>query len=375
MTALSGKEGPSHVRPASRDAELFNDSVFGELRARAKVPDDFVNGGWDLSTLRPGGGKGGTRMAFVGESYIVKELSKGDHATLLKITNSYGQHVKGGGTLLSPIYLHFRDIASNRFFFAMQNCIGSGPFKVMYDLKACADDKLMEHDGERVEAVHKRIWNVPMWCGKCAWNAARKRYHIGKLQARSAEIVLTAAQREVFLGALCRDAEWLASHRIMDYSLLIAEKEVLRDIANADQGRHGLSLGPFSRRGPCDGHDTLVYVAIIDFFQLWTFGKRVAQYMKILELNKATVPPKYYASRFVAHFESRVAAVKTEESPSGTCPGPSPIAPPVGDVPLAPPALDLNLQELPEKVFSVDCCVPWNTCSPGRTTLGAALPK
>lgn len=62
--------------------------------------------------------------------------ASGDHATLLQVSGSYAQHIRSGDTILCPIYLHFRDKGTGRFFFAMRNAIGSGPFRALYDLKA-----------------------------------------------------------------------------------------------------------------------------------------------------------------------------------------------------------------------------------------------
>ena len=97
---------------------------FSEIRRAAQVPDDFINAGWQLENLEKGGGKGGTLMARIGHLYIIKELSKGDHASLLEVASSYGQHVRGGDSLITPMYLHFRDIQTNRTFFAMRNSTG-----------------------------------------------------------------------------------------------------------------------------------------------------------------------------------------------------------------------------------------------------------
>jgi len=221
------------IRPAGRQAELFNEQIFSELRAHAQVPDDFVNSGWSLENLSHGGGKGGSLMARGRDSYIVKELSKGDHECLLRIATSYGQHVQGKETLLCPIYLHFRDKATDRCFFAMRNSIGSGPFKACLDLKGCADDKFLEKDGKKIEAVHKRIWNVGMWCGQSGWSTARKVYHAGKVEARSIQLAMTKEQRDWFVGALRRDTEWLASNNLMDYSLLVAMMSCVAVLWNA----------------------------------------------------------------------------------------------------------------------------------------------
>merc|ERR1719203_1761495 len=99
----------AEIRPGGRAVEFFNEQIFSELRAFAQVPDDFLNDGFRLDGLESGGGKGGELMARVGENYIVKCLSKGDHIVLLRIAGSYAQHVRTGETMLCPIYLHFRD--------------------------------------------------------------------------------------------------------------------------------------------------------------------------------------------------------------------------------------------------------------------------
>jgi len=299
----------SQVRPASREVELFNEPLFCELRALERVPDDFINSGWDLDQLQAGGGKGGTLMVRVGCSYIVKELSAGDHASLLAIAGDYSQHVRAGETLLCPIYLHFRDVETGRFFFAMRNSVGKGPFAAMYDLKGCADDKTIELDGNPIKAVHKRIWNVGMWLSKSSWTEERCRYYEGKLAARSVDIMMTPEQRSSFLKCLKRDTEFLAAHELMDYSLLVAIRE-----GPAGESASGASRPsapghrPLVRKGPNGGESSL-HLSIIDFLQKWTNAKRVASGIKFLETNKATIPPGAYAERFRKHFEEHTKEV------------------------------------------------------------------
>lgn len=329
----AGPGEPAPIRPGGREAELFNERLFCELRAYAQVPDDFVNGGWDLGKLEAGGGKGGTLMARVSSAYIVKELSKGDHDTLLAIAGSYAKHVRAGETLLCPVYLHFRDVATGRLFFAMRNTVGKGPFAALYDLKGCADDKTIELAGEPIKAVHKRIWNLGMWCSRSSWSEERCRYFEGKLGARSVEIVMTPEQRTKFLQCLKRDTDWLASHQLMDYSLLVGIKEGPDGSASASGGGTGASaLGhrPLLRKGP-GGSEIALHVSIIDFLQKWTNGKKVARVLKCMETNKATVPPAFYASRMLKHFEGRVKEAATEEGAARTAALPVPIAPPAGD--------------------------------------------
>jgi len=294
-------DAASSIRPAGRAVELFNENVFSELRSRAGIPDDFLNTGWDFANFQHGGGKGGSMMAFVEDKFIVKELSAGDHKPLLSLAPSYGDHVRTGDTLLSPIYLHFRDMASDRYLFAMRNSIGKSPFKACYDLKGCADDKLIEKEGERIKAVHKRIWKIGMWCGQVNWTDERKRYYAGKVEARRIQVELQPQQRSSFISLLKRDTDFLAGHNLMDYSLLIATKE----IPCGEESPSPSALKPYRCAGP-NGKDLLVYMSLIDFLQVWTTGKRVARCIKVCECNKATIPPKAYANRMLTHFTHQV---------------------------------------------------------------------
>ena len=52
----------------------FNDEHHSKIRARCKVPDNFLQN-FDFSKMKGGGGKGGNPMAFTADRlYIVKEI-------------------------------------------------------------------------------------------------------------------------------------------------------------------------------------------------------------------------------------------------------------------------------------------------------------
>merc|ERR1712176_1649564 len=118
--------------------------------------------------------------------------------------------------------------------------------------------------------------------------------------ARTVQISLTASQRAKFAQAMERDIAWLSANRLMDYSLLVAVKE-----------GGGPCTGKPSPRGTNgNGNKTMVHLAIIDYLQKWTNGKRVARFIKVLETNKATVPPNVYGSRFQSHLLARVREIE-----------------------------------------------------------------
>jgi len=292
---------------SGREVRLYNDEHFSKLRRLHGIPDNFLDAGWDMThEMKKSDAKGGALMAFIGHVFVVKDLNTGDHGSLLEISASYVNHATSGETLLAPIYLHWQDVEDGKNYFVMGSTCGKGPFLTMYDLKGCDDDKTLERDGKPIKVVHKRFFNLCMWCGTCAWDDARVVYFEGKVKARKVQFTVTEVQREEVLRKLQRDTDWLKQEDLMDYSLLVGIKE-------------GPS-GSFSekRRLPCqqalvrangDGsRDVAMYVGIIDYLQKWNFGKVVAKMIKVLEHRKATIKPEPYGDRFNEHFKAAFVA-------------------------------------------------------------------
>eukprot|EP00747_Dinoflagellata_sp_TGD_P187795 gnl/TRDRNA2_/TRDRNA2_45839_c0_seq1.p1 gnl/TRDRNA2_/TRDRNA2_45839_c0~~gnl/TRDRNA2_/TRDRNA2_45839_c0_seq1.p1 ORF type:complete len:388 (+),score=78.52 gnl/TRDRNA2_/TRDRNA2_45839_c0_seq1:100-1263(+) len=309
------------IRPAGLEALLYNDELFATLRKRLGVPDDFINTGWSIDGLTKGSGKGGTPMIFLGSEYVVKEMSQGDHNTMLEVTKSYIEHVSAtDDTFLTMVLAHFEDPATNKKYFAMGNQVGKGPFTSLYDLKGCADDKMLVHEGKPVKSVHKRIWNLSMWFGKCMWSEERRLYYSCKQAAAHIDLSVTAEQRTLALRKIQRDTEWLGKHRLMDYSLLVG---ICHGPAGFASPSTGLRSCMVQRNKQGDG-DVAIYIGIIDFLQKWTNGKKCARVIKVAECNKATIPPLPYGRRFYRHFEESFTA--TAEAPIPPKSKPSPAA-------------------------------------------------
>jgi hypothetical protein len=308
------------ICPAGREAKLFGEVFFSQLRKAANIPDDFVNEGWSLDSLESGGAKGGCLMAFLGSEFVVKELNSGDHHSLLKITESYFEHVRDGDTMLGAILMHFEDLATGRRFFVMRNVLGAGPFLAKYDLKGCNDDKTLELFGKKLTDASMLISNAGRWCGyfgsEYCYDAFSE-FSAGKKAASRMDLVVTEAQREVILRRLQKDTEWLTSHQLMDYSLIVGVKT----------GAPGFMADcPDSFVRVCeDGSEVAVCIGIIDFLQQWNLKKMVARTMKCLECNKATIPPAAYARRFCDYFEERfVCTTKVWEREQATEPDVTP---------------------------------------------------
>lgn len=303
----------SHIRAAGRRVCTWNDALWKQVRQLDGVQDNFLEENVSFSNLKAGGGKGGDLMCFTRDfAYIVKELSDGDHDSLLRLARGLVEHLLKADTLMASVYLHFQQVETGRRFFVMRNMLPwKGPWAGRYDLKGCADDKTLELDGRRIQTVRKRIWNVGLWIGHCApklcWSEARNTYKNGKRNAHKLKLQLTPTQREVVLRCLERDVAWLQANNLMDYSIIIGQRrlgvdELAKDhlalkALRAPQEELLQPIGYKEKDGVC-----LLYIGVIDYLQQWTSSKKIARCIKVLECNKATVPPRMYGHRFLRHF-------------------------------------------------------------------------
>jgi len=311
-----------HLVVNGKKVTPHNDKFWRKLRERDGIDHDFLADPQYIGAFKSGGGKGGDLMAFTTDcAYIIKEVGKGDHEALLRVTPSYFERVKDGSSILCTMYLHYTD-ESDHSYMVMRNILRHArPWQGLYDLKGCDDDKTLERNGQKIAVVHKRIWHVHMWCGNCTWTDDRMTYYQGKVAARSLQILLTPAQKARISKHLKLDTDWLAEEGLMDYSLLVGTKRLTRaefeadDVARwactgaEDELRQPMvhvveAVGEPGPEGAGKGDVMLVYVGIIDFLQSWTTGKKIAMYLKVMERNKATIPPAAYAERFYRHFDN-----------------------------------------------------------------------
>mmetsp|Transcript_63583 Transcript_63583/g.196890 ORF Transcript_63583/g.196890 Transcript_63583/m.196890 type:complete len:383 (+) Transcript_63583:85-1233(+) len=315
------------VQVAGRDVEVWNDEFFSRLRRLHGVPDDFLNlareKSVDLTLARSESklGKGGD-LQFTSScsTYVIKSASGDDHKSLLVRAEAYVDRLMKGSSLIVPIYLHFRDPLTGKAYIAMRNLTTPDvKWDEKYDLKGCADDKTVMRAGKLIEPVHKRFYRMDMWC-RCMWTAKRHTYFEGKVRGRAFHFDFPKSQRDQIVRMVQDDAQWLTSQGLMDYSLFVAIRRVHRSevepsifgsgcTANGTIGA-GSASSAVRQWAMRDG-DTVVFVtlSIIDFLQPWTPGKKVAQCIKFLECNKATIPPAAYGARFKRHFAERLRGV------------------------------------------------------------------
>ncbi|CAD7946169.1 unnamed protein product [Amoebophrya sp. A25] len=363
----------------NKSVTLCNDEHFSRVRERCGLRNDFLKNEFEFTPdfFEPHGGKGGELMCFTrSRKFIVKQMSPGDHQTLLEIAKQYVDHVLGGQTLLTLMPLHFtyekrpylvminclaksysaKATASPRDSWDLENLLSSenGGYDFLYDLKGCDDDKLMMRAGKKIAAVRKRIWHIWMWGGKCFWSDKRREYYQEKVAARAWKLDNVPENvRGVVTAAIRRDCEeFLMPLGLMDYSLIVAGKKLskadqlpssavmnditLNKIPTSPQnwrcpilvtpkkitgtGGSQMNKGQADGKNKQDGknkttasaapstppsRDTfqpdevlVLSIGIIDFLQRWTAIKRVAQCVKVMERDKATIPPEAYGRRF-----------------------------------------------------------------------------
>lgn len=188
--------------------------------------------------------------------YIVKELSDGDHVTLMKHTKALLEVMLSGNTLMVKFYAHFKcegKIFAGEIRFrsrfcrhisasAMENCLPFGvAWKLLFDLKGCRDDKTMMIDGKRVRkwnwqqtltaakiykvpAVHKRCFScLQCWyccdieaCTCCCYPEERRMYYKGKTTAYTKDLLFTEDQATKFKSMLKSDAETFKKLGVMN---------------------------------------------------------------------------------------------------------------------------------------------------------------
>jgi hypothetical protein len=265
----------SPVKVDGREVMEYNKAAFASLREQYNVPVDFLKD-FKFDKMRESGGKGGDMLAFVGEDYIVKQVTGGDQELLEQsaFVDSHVEHVKGE-SIIARIYMHFHVREDGTKwggfdYFAQSNWLPKrkgAEYMQVYDLKGSRDDKTLIRHGEKIEEVHKRCWNVGMW-SSCCWTTARHHYYEGKFHALHCKFHVSEEDKQNIMRVINRDAKWFMKHGLMDYSLVVGVIE----------GRPGQRKEEFPPGAPgsgqpwihhCDDVTVAYYMGIIDYLQEW----------------------------------------------------------------------------------------------------------
>ena len=203
--------------PASiggEEVELLNDSHFEKIRNACGVKlSDLTPDLFKFTSLEKGGGKGGSLMQFTNDGrLLVKQLSGDDHKSLELHFAGYCTRVveDGGESVIARFFFHFKRPADNKHYVVMNSLFPSESLDTVWDLKGCADDKIMREHGKSVAQVHKR-WFMLHWlvseatCG-CLLPLERREYKAGKTRARTEKFALNPEDFSAFMKSVRKDS-------------------------------------------------------------------------------------------------------------------------------------------------------------------------
>ena len=172
-----------------------------------KIVQSLLIGNFSSLEERMTTGKSGSFFFYSEDGkYMLKTLSKSEFMFLRSILHHYLSHISTyPNTLIMLIYgmhkiVYPRRAKLQRLYFVVLGNLFSSDLEIheRYDLKG---------------STHGRVTNE-----KEDPSVARKDLNLIK---RGAKLRLSPTQREAFLQQLARDTDFLAAHRIIDYSLLV----------------------------------------------------------------------------------------------------------------------------------------------------------
>ena len=266
---------------------------------------------------------------------LVKQLSGDDQASLQEYGPGYCERVTAsqGDSLLARLFFHFKRVKDGKFYVVMSSIFPAGMSPdTVWDLKGCADDKLVREHGKSVAQVHKRWFMLHWFVSECtgSWMLPpeRKKYKEGKTRARTEKFTLEHKDLSALMDAVRHDVNWLRNCELMDYSLMLG---VLHRECNPDGTLPAFPLGGAGMASQplvfVQGmRATAYYVGIIDFLQGWTGSKQCAHFVKLLFAPKpiSTVEPGAYADQFLRanhdRFRAPAPTARTARNHSGPAP-------------------------------------------------------
>ena len=246
----------------------------------------------------PTPGKSTAQLFFCGQNWVVKTMTKEESKFLRDILHRYYYHVRDNPHTLLPHFVGHHSLSleidgtvKKISFVIMQNVFAT-PNKIheKFDLKGSTVGRFAAPDERRKQTCTKKDLDIdrPMRIG--------------------------SARRELLLGQMRRDCDFLRKASIMDYSFLIGIHRCdggvpppARRIAPEDETCFTADQGGMMSAGGLTGEHEVYYVGIIDILQEYNLWKRSETAVRsVVDDAKeiSSVHPKDYASRFIAFMSS-----------------------------------------------------------------------
>lgn len=257
-----------------------------------------------------GGGASGELFMFTKDSkFIIKTITHGEFKIFKKIIQDYALH-----------FIEHQDSLIGRIFglFSFDFKLGEKPIKVIvmenlfnvnndailrkYDMKGSRHSRQVLHSYQGI-SMNSKIKEVMKDLDfehidksiSISKNLASDSKNEGQTQSR------LSSPGDVLLQRLVTDVLFFRKLQIIDYSVIVA----ILDKYAVDTGILHDQLTHNSHHWIESANGNHVYViGIIDYFQLYTFGKRAERFFKKVQkcnanLETSSQPPFYYGERFI----------------------------------------------------------------------------
>lgn len=249
-------------------------------------------------------------LFFCGE-LVVKTVTREEANTLLRILDSYRDHLKANpDSLLVRIFgLHSLTFYGHEFtFVVMRNIFPEGSVNERYDIKGSwvGRNASLPSPGTRITCRHCVELFVVGGSERCPEIVG---FHEANVVFKDNDLIskIRLQPHDAFtvLETLNKDSDALCAMGITDYSLLVGIKNQQYDVefsgSSVDKGAERVHTGKYPARSvtaPCE-----YYLGIVDILQTWSVPKRLERFVRVqLQLKDpegvSCMSPEPYKVRF-----------------------------------------------------------------------------
>lgn len=213
-------------------------------------------------------------------SFIVKTMSSQEKQRFLQIIDDYIDYLTANpNSLITRVYGIFtiKQALTKVDIMIMQNCcqlVDRTQKKYEFDLKGSKTDRYVSFDPNAALLTHTKL---PIYKkGLKCQNLQVLNKKINESDSSKKTINLTHQERKKFAKILKKDADFFASHALMDYSLIF----VAEHLPSGATGKVRKSLSKNSNIALSTDQSELYHFGVIDFLQTFNLQKCCESYGK-----------------------------------------------------------------------------------------------
>lgn len=303
MDELGTQESLMHSRVA-----FYAPRLFSKIIDSAITPIDFEDSmGIDKNKEQirkageSGGGASGELFMFSADKkLILKTITKEEFLVFLAIIKDYCKHLnEHPNSLIGRIYslysVEFTDTRKKVYLILMENVFSKvfGPILRKYDMKGSTYKRKVRANYQDISSLSEI-------------SEILKDVDFDEIEKRIS--FKTEDQRKSILDRLQTDSHFFKKNLLIDYSVIFGV--VNRNGCNREELEKEAKEANTRIIDTGDGEKYYV-IGIIDYFQLYTWGKAIERFVKRVSkcspnLETSSQPPTHYSNRFVKFFENRL---------------------------------------------------------------------